>query len=56
MLFTRFVQDRIMDFIRTTGSELKVKAKGMVNARGLFIRVTDEINFIDYNLCDYIDN
>ena len=56
MLFTRFVQNRIMNFIRTTSSELKVKAKGMVNTRGAFIRVTDNVNFIDYNLCDYIDN
>ena len=56
MLFTRFVQDRVMDFIRETSSELRVKAKGLMNCRGAFIRVTDGINFIDYNLCDYIDN
>ena len=55
MLFTRFVQDKIIDFIRTTNSEFKVKVKGMMNARGAFIRVTDSVNFIDYNLCDYID-
>ena len=53
MMFKRFVQDRVMDFIRTTNSELKVRVKGMMNQHGAFIRVTDGKNFIDYNLCDY---
>ena len=56
MMFKRFVQDRVMDFIRETNSELRVKVKGMMNRRGAFIRVTDGKDFIDYNLCDYIDN